>query len=136
MSDRLTKEQRHKNMSAIHGKNTKPELLVRKFLFSRGFRYRLNHPRLPGHPDLVLRKYRTVIFVNDIKEQKELASMGWHCITVWECQLKPALREQTFKSLEYTLNHIYLEDRIIKSYAILEEEKQLVVESKIDSYHL
>ena len=64
MSDRLTKEQRHKNMSAIHGKNTKPELLVRKFLFSRGFRYRLNHPRLPGHPDLVLRKYRTVIFVN------------------------------------------------------------------------
>ena len=64
MSDRLTKEQRHKNMSAIRGKNTKPELLVRKFLFSRGFRYRLNHPRLPGHPDLVLRKYRTVIFVN------------------------------------------------------------------------
>ena len=51
-------------MSAIKGKNTKPELLVRRFLFSRGFRYRLNHPRLPGHPDLVLRKYRTVIFVN------------------------------------------------------------------------
>ena len=66
MSDRLTKEQRHKNMSAIRGKNTKPELLVRKFLFSRGFRYRLNHPRLPGHPDLVLRKYRTVIFVNAV----------------------------------------------------------------------
>ena len=51
-------------MSAIKGKDTKPELLVRKFLFSRGFRYRLNHPRLPGHPDIVLRKYRTVIFVN------------------------------------------------------------------------
>ena len=51
-------------MAAIHGKDTKPEILVRKFLFSRGFRYRLNHPRLPGHPDLVLRKYRTVIFVN------------------------------------------------------------------------
>ena len=62
--DRLTKEQRHRNMAAIRGKNTKPEILVRKFLFSRGFRYRLNHPRLPGHPDLVLRKYRTVIFVN------------------------------------------------------------------------
>ena len=44
--------------------DTKPELLVRKFLFSRGFRYRLNHPRLPGHPDIVLHKYRTVIFVN------------------------------------------------------------------------
>ena len=64
MADRLTREQRHKNMSAVRSKNTKPELLVRKFLFSRGFRYRLNHPRLPGHPDLVLRKYRTVIFVN------------------------------------------------------------------------
>ena len=62
--DKLTKEQRHRCMSAIKGRNTKPELLVRKFLFSRGFRYRLNDPRLPGHPDLVLRKYRTVIFVN------------------------------------------------------------------------
>ena len=51
-------------MAAIRGRDTKPEILVRKFLFSRGFRYRLNHPRLPGHPDLVLRKYRTVIFVN------------------------------------------------------------------------
>ena len=49
MSDHLTKEQIHRNMSAIRAKNTKPELLVRKFLFSRGFRYRLNHPRLPGH---------------------------------------------------------------------------------------
>ena len=64
MADVLTKEQRRRNMAAIHGKNTKPEILVRKFLFSRGFRYRLNHPRLPGHPDIVLRKYRTVIFVN------------------------------------------------------------------------
>ena len=55
--DRLTKEQRHRNMAAIHGRDTKPEMIVRKFLFSRGFRYRLNHPRLPGHPDLVLCKY-------------------------------------------------------------------------------
>lgn len=62
--DRLTGEQRHHCMAAIRGKDTKPEILVRKFLFSRGFRYRLNHPRLPGHPDLVLRKYRTVVFVN------------------------------------------------------------------------
>ena len=48
-ADRLTTEQRHKNMAAIHAKDTKPELLVRKFLWSRGFRYRLNHPRLPGN---------------------------------------------------------------------------------------
>ena len=51
-------------MAAIHSKDTKPEMIVRKGLWSRGFRYRLNSPRLPGHPDLVLKKYRTCIFVN------------------------------------------------------------------------
>lgn len=51
-------------MASIHGKNTKPEIIVRKYLFAHGFRYRLNNPRLPGHPDIVLRKYRTCIFVN------------------------------------------------------------------------
>lgn len=64
MPDRLSAEQRHKNMAAIHGKDTKPELIVRKYLWAHGFRYRLNHPRLPGKPDIVLRKYRTCIFVN------------------------------------------------------------------------
>lgn len=51
-------------MASIRSKNTKPELLVRKFLWRHGFRYRLNSPRLPGRPDIVLRKYRTCIFVN------------------------------------------------------------------------
>ena len=55
---------RSANMAAIHSKNTKPEMIVRRGLWSRGFRYRLNHRGLPGHPDLVLRKYRTCIFVN------------------------------------------------------------------------
>ena len=64
MADKLTKEQRHHCMAQIRGKGTKPEMVVRKFLFGRGFRYRLNHPWLPGHPDIVLRKYRSVIFVN------------------------------------------------------------------------
>ena len=63
MSDHLTKEQRHKNMAAIRSKDTKPEMIVRHGLWKRGFRYRLNYKRLPGHPDLVLRKYRTCIFV-------------------------------------------------------------------------
>ena len=62
--DKLSSQQRHKNMAAIHSKDTKPEMIVRRGLWSRGFRYRLNHKRLPGHPDLVLRKYRTCIFVN------------------------------------------------------------------------
>ncbi|MDY6337902.1 MAG: hypothetical protein SPL25_12635 [Succinivibrionaceae bacterium] len=56
--DVLTAEQRHRNMSAILSRNTKPEILVRRYLWDRGFRYRLNSAKLPGHPDIVLRKYR------------------------------------------------------------------------------
>ncbi len=51
-------------MSRIKGKNTKPEMLVRKYLFAHGFRYRLNVKTLPGKPDIVLPKYKTVIFIN------------------------------------------------------------------------
>ena len=141
--DKLTKEQRHHCMSAIKGKNTKPEILVRKFLFARGFRYRLNHPRLPGHPDIVLRKYKTCIFVNgcfwhkhegckyfvvpktrtefwlnkinrnqerDKEVKKQLAKMGWHSITIWECELKPSKKDNTLESLLYTLNKILLQN--------------------------
>ena len=52
------------NMSRIRGKNTKPEMLVRKYLFAHGFRYRLHSKNLPGKPDIVLPKYKTVIFVH------------------------------------------------------------------------
>ena len=167
--DKLSAEQRHKNMAAIRGKDTKPEMIVRKDLWSKGFRYRLNSPRLPGHPDLVLKKYRTCIFVNgcfwhghkvevrseegevrssdcckipntrrefwvakikrnqerDIETQKQLAEMGWHCITIWECELKPSKREQTLKSLAFTLNKIWLEEHAIigEPYPKLEEEE-------------
>ena len=162
--DKLSPEQRHKNMAAIHSKDTKPEMIVRRGLWRMGFRYRLNHKRLPGHPDLVLKKYRTCIFVNgcfwhghnvditifdntdcckipktnrefwiekirrnkerDIEEQKRLAEMGWHCITVWECELKPSKREATLKSLAYTLNKIWLDDHAVigKPYELPEEE--------------
>lgn len=51
-------------MSQVKGKNTKPELVVRKFLFANGFRYRINQKDLPGKPDIVLKKYKCVIFVN------------------------------------------------------------------------
>ena len=162
-------------MAAIRSKDTKPEMIVRKGLWMRGFRYRLNHKRLPGHPDLVLRKYRTCIFVNgcfwhghkcnltpvpspkgeermdlessecckipktnrefwmakirrnkerDKEEQRKLAEMGWHCITVWECELKPKNREQTMDYIAFTLNHIWLQDHgvIGISYHELTEE--------------
>jgi DNA mismatch endonuclease (patch repair protein) len=46
----------------------------------------------------------------DKEEQRKLAAMGWHCITIWECELKPKLRERTLDSLAFTLNHIWLED--------------------------
>jgi DNA mismatch endonuclease (patch repair protein) len=52
------------NMSQIKGKSTKPEIVVRKFLFSKGFRYRIHDKKLPGKPDIVLPKYRTIIFVH------------------------------------------------------------------------
>ncbi len=64
MADVHTPKQRSYNMSCIHGKDTKPEELVRKYLFSKGFRYRKNDARLPGKPDVVLPKYKTVIFIN------------------------------------------------------------------------
>lgn len=160
--DKLTKEQRHRCMASIRGKGTKPEIMVRKYLFSRGFRYRLNHPRLPGHPDIVLRKYRSVVFVNgcfwhghegckyyvlpktnvdfwrakiernrnrDLEEQRKLAEMGWHCITVWECQLKSSVREKTLEALAFTLNRIYLEDHsVVKHYKLPEEESAMAAE--------
>ena len=154
--DKLSEQQRRSaNMAAIRGKDTKPEMIVRRGLWKRGFRYRLYHKRLPGHPDLVLKKYRTCIFVNgcfwhghkslvpnpspkgkedyymltdsecckipktnrefwvakirrnqerDKEEQRRLAEMGWHCITVWECELKPQKREATLDSIAFTLN--------------------------------
>lgn len=180
--DRLTPQQRHANMAAIRSKDTKPELIVRKGLWSRGFRFRLNDKRLPGHPDLVLRKYRTCIFVNgcfwhghnvveprmsdgrclmedviessecckipktnrefwvakirrnkerDKEEQKKLAEMGWHCIIVWECELKPQKQAATLDSIAYTLNHIWLQDhtaRSRKEYSLPEEKSMMAAE--------
>ena len=64
MADTMTPEQRHRCMAAIKGKDTKPEMIVRKYLFSRGLRYRVNNKKLPGSPDIVLKKYKTVVFVD------------------------------------------------------------------------
>jgi len=175
-------------MAAIHGRDTKPEMVVRRWLWGHGFRYRLNHPRLPGKPDIVLRKYRTCVFVNgcfwhghhvslplpsttegvdngqltiensecckipktnrefwvakirrnqerDLEVQHELAAMGWHSITIWECELKPKVRERTLEALGYTLNRIFLQDhsrckmddgRSEKVYAINDDEEPMM----------
>ena len=196
--DRLNSQQRHANMAAIHGKDTKPEMVVRRWLWGHGFRYRLNHPRLPGKPDIVMRKYRTCIFVNgcfwhghnvsltpnpspkgegskefdnsecckipktnrefwvakirrnqerDLKVQHELAAMGWHSITIWECELKPKVREKTLESLAFTLNKIFLlhfstqaqsddlQDHSIRHYEIPEEEPMMAAENIPDNHN-
>ena len=57
-------EERSKNMAAIHSKNTKPEIYLRKLLFARGYRYGVNSKSVPGHPDIYMRKYNTAIFVH------------------------------------------------------------------------
>ena len=152
-------------MAAIHGKDTKPELLVRRYLWGNGFRYRLNYPRLPGKPDIVLRRYRTCIFINgcfwhghegcpyykvpktnttfwqnkvtrnkarDLKVQHELAAMGWHSITIWECELRPHQRQQTLQSLAYTLNKIFLQDRTIHHYEIPDEPFLVAAEEQMN----
>ncbi|MDE6400091.1 MAG: very short patch repair endonuclease [Muribaculaceae bacterium] len=64
MADKMTPEQRSRCMAAVKGKDTKPEMIVRKYLFSRGLRYRVNVRKLPGTPDIVLRKYKTVVFID------------------------------------------------------------------------
>lgn len=64
MADVMTPEQRSRCMAAVKGKDTKPEMIVRKYLFSRGMRFRVQVRKLPGTPDIVLPKYKTVIFVN------------------------------------------------------------------------
>ena len=121
MPDKLTPSQRHRCMSRIRGKNTKPEILVRKGLHARGFRFRLNNRKLPGSPDIVLPKYGVAIMVNgcfwhghkgcryatrpktniefwetkiarnrhrDEVTNAHLEALGWHVITVWECELR------------------------------------------------
>ncbi len=64
MADVHSKAQRSYNMSRIKGKDTKPEMLVRQFLFANGYRYKLHDATLPGKPDIILPKYHTVIFVH------------------------------------------------------------------------
>ena len=161
MPDKLTPEQRHRCMASIRSKDTKPEVIVRKFLFAHGYRFRIHVKRLPGTPDIVLKKYRTCIFVNgcfwhghegcryyvipksnieywktkiernrtrDVETQMKLASMGWHFINVWECQLKPNVRQQTLESLVNTLKYIYLQDQKLKPYEFPEEDYQMVAE--------
>lgn len=163
MPDKLTPEQRHRCMASIKSRNTKPEVLVRRFLFARGLRFRINVKRLPGTPDIVLKKYRTCIFVNgcfwhghegckyyvmpktntefwkakiernrarDLDRRIKLRDMGWHVIQIWECQLKPKVREEYLEGLLLTLNRILIMNYQSTIYKTEEESVGMVAESE------
>ncbi len=151
------KKKRSAVMAKIKGKDTKPEWIVRRYLFSRGYRYRKNVKGLPGTPDIVLRKYGIVIFIHgcfwhghevdghiphsnseywrkkiernqrrDERNKIELKKLGWRVMTIWECQLKLAVREQTLLEMEYYINHAYLErfkSRPVVPYDLGKHEK-------------
>ena len=68
----------------------------------------------------------------DIEVQRRLAAMGWHSITIWECELKPKVREKTLESLAYTLNRIFLQDHCIKRYMNTEEKPMMAAEEIAD----
>lgn len=136
MADNHSKEVRSMNMSHIRSTNSKPEEIVRKYLFAHGFRYRKNVKTLPGCPDIVLPKYHTVIFVNgcfwhkhdcprfvwpssnqdywepkilrnverDQRNTEKLKSLGWQVVTVWECELKKNIQEQTLARIAKDLS--------------------------------
>ena len=110
MADVHDKQTRSYNMSRIKSTNTKPEMLVRKFLFSKGFRYRLHVKNLPGKPDIVLPKYKTIIFVNgcfwhgheDCKFYVvPKTRTEWWLQKIIDTQIRDQLAEQALKKLDW-----------------------------------
>lgn len=132
MPDNHSKEIRSFNMSRIRAANNSCEELVRKYLFARGLRYRKNDKRYPGKPDIVLPKYKVMVFINgcfwhmhdgckqsvlphsnadywipklqanrerDESNRRYLEQSGWRVITVWECELKKDISQQTLRQL-------------------------------------
>ena len=165
MSDNLTPSQRHCNMAAIQSASTKPEIQLRHALWHRGLRYRKNVRHLPGSPDIVLPKYKTVIFVhgcfwhghkgckyyttpktntefwtakiarNQERDQqvwRDLESMGWSVVIVWECQLKRANLQETIDRVELEIREgeerwrRFLEDRRAERERVRIERKKNV----------
>lgn len=107
MTDKMTPNQRHYCMSQIHSSGTKPEMLVRRWLWSHGYRYRLNVKGVPGKPDIVMRKYRTAIFVN---------GCFWHGHEGCEMFRMPK------SNIEFWENKIHRnQERDTKNYQILQE---------------
>ncbi len=167
-------------MSHIRGKNTKPEILVRKELHARGFRFRLHNKKLPGSPDVVLPKYGVAIMVNgcfwhghkacryatkpksnvefweakiarnrhrDEVTEAHLHALGWHVITIWECELRgtasatsrlDALAEEIHKAGVALLERkaLYKSNRLEAQRKAREmKERQVLLEAEIDALY-
>lgn len=105
--DRHTPEQRHRNMSNVHSKDTKPEVWLRKKLFAYGYRYRKNVKRIPGHPDLWMAKYNTAVFMNGCFWHRhsgcKYASMPKTRIDFWEEKFQKNIeRDECVKTKLYS----------------------------------
>ena len=180
MADKLSSTQRKYCMSRIRGKNTKPEILVRKELHARGFRFRLHNKKLPGSPDVVLPKYGVAIMVNgcfwhghkgcryatkpksnvefweakiarnrhrDEVTEAHLHALGWHVITIWECELRgaasatsrlDALAEEIHKAGVALLERkaLYKSNRLEAQRKAREmKERQVLLEAEIDALY-
>lgn len=167
-------------MSHIRGKNTKPEILVRKELHARGFRFRLHNKKLPGSPDVVLPKYGVAIMVNgcfwhghkgcryatkpksnvefweakiarnrhrDEVTEAHLHALGWHVITIWECELRgtasatsrlDALAEEINKAGVALLERkaLYKSNKLAAQRKVRElMERQAQLEAEIDALY-
>ncbi len=106
MADNHSKESRSYNMSRIKAKNTTPEIIVRKFLFHKGFRFRIHVQNLPGKPDIILPKYKTVIFVN---------GCFWHGHTNCRYFIIPKTRTDWWKNkILRTKSRDIIEHKILK----------------------
>ena len=136
MADKMTPQQRSNCMRRIRSKDTRPEMLVRRFLFSHGFRYRIHAKSLPGAPDLAIVGLHTCIFINgcfwhghdgckhytvpetntefwvekvrrnkerDAVDVQRLESLSWGVITIWECELKSKVFQDTITKVETAL---------------------------------
>lgn len=167
-------------MSHIRGKNTKPEILVRKELHARGFRFRLHNKKLPGSPDVVLPNYGVAIMVNgcfwhghkgcryatkpksnvefweakiarnrhrDEVTEAHLHALGWHVITIWECELRgtasstsrlDALAEEINKAGVALLERkaLYKSNRLEAQRKAREmKERQVLLDAEIDALY-
>ncbi|MEV4952547.1 very short patch repair endonuclease [Paenarthrobacter nitroguajacolicus] len=141
--DLLTREQRSRNMSKIRGKNTKPELLIRRLLHAKGYRYRLHGKagtaKLPGHPDLVFAGRRKVIFVNGCFWHFHECKAGQHAPAAnaefWEAKRtrtreRDALQREQLEAAGWKVLTVW--ECQLKDRSMLEERLTEFLESAVD----